>query len=178
MFESMRFAAVLGNARFPHDVDQWLSPLEVWRMAMNGGARALGLPDDLGEVTPGRLADLCILDEDTTYLTPLNRPVAQFVFSENGSSVDTVIVGGEIVVEGGKCTKIDEKAIRRKAREAVANSHSGNPELAKFADELSPHIVAAMKETLDEPFPVNRFAAPLRSGPCACGCAPTGFTCS
>lgn len=178
MFESMRFAAVLGNVRFPHDLERWLSPLEIWRMAMKGGAKALGLPNDLGEVTPGRLADLCILNEDTTYLTPLNRPVAQFVFSENGSSVDTVIVGGEIVVRGGQCTKIDERAIRRRARDAVAKDYPGNPDLAKLADELSPHIIEAMKETLDEPFPVNRFAAPLRSDRCTCGCAPTRIACS
>lgn len=173
MFESMRFAAVLGNVRFPHEVDRWLSPLEVWRMAMKGGARALGLPNELGEVAPGYLADLCLLDEDTTYLTPLNNPVAQFVFSENGSSVDTVIVGGKIVVQGGTCTMVDERDIRRRAREAVANNpYPGNPKLADLADDLSPHIIAAMQETLDEPFPVNRFAAPLHSDPCSCGCAP------
>jgi cytosine/adenosine deaminase-related metal-dependent hydrolase len=179
MFESMRFAAVVGNVRFPHDVERWLSPLEVWRMAMKGGARAMGLANDLGEVAPGRLADLCLLDEDTTYLTPLNNPVAQFVFSENGSSVDTVLVGGEIVVQGGKCTKVDEKEIRRRVREAVARTPlPANPKLAEMAEELSPHIIDAMKETLDVPFPVNRFAAPLRSDPCSCGCTPNGITCS
>lgn len=76
-----------------------------------------GLPGELGAVAPGyQAADLCLLNEDTTYLTPLNRPVASFVFSENGASVDTVIVGGEIVVQSGQCSKIDERAIRRRAR--------------------------------------------------------------
>ncbi len=128
-----------------------------------------GLPGELGAVAPGyQAADLCLLNEDTTYLTPLNRPVASFVFSENGARVDTVIVGGEIVVQSGQCTKIDERAIRRRAREAVVDAYPGNPALSKFADELSPHIVDAMKE----PFPVNRFAA------CGRGCSSSGLTCS
>jgi imidazolonepropionase-like amidohydrolase len=45
-------------------VESGLTPLEVLRSATVGGARALGLPDQVGEVEAGRLADLVILDAD------------------------------------------------------------------------------------------------------------------
>jgi imidazolonepropionase-like amidohydrolase len=45
-------------------VDAGLTPLEVLRSATVNGAKALGLPDDAGEIEVGRLADLVILDAD------------------------------------------------------------------------------------------------------------------
>jgi imidazolonepropionase-like amidohydrolase len=45
-------------------VESGLTPHEVLRSATVGGARALGLPDQVGEVEAGRLADLVILDAD------------------------------------------------------------------------------------------------------------------
>ncbi|MDE0212570.1 MAG: amidohydrolase, partial [Deltaproteobacteria bacterium] len=41
----------------------------------------------------------------------LNDVVTQLVFCENGSSVDTVLVNGEVVVEGGRLTKMDEAEV-------------------------------------------------------------------
>ncbi|HXK30799.1 MAG TPA: hypothetical protein VJ646_21335 [Candidatus Binatia bacterium] len=40
------------------------------------------------------------------------------VFCENGSGVDTVIVNGEIVVEGGRLTNVDEQEVLRLAKQA------------------------------------------------------------
>jgi hypothetical protein len=48
-------------------------------------------------------------------LLPLNDAIGQLVFSENGSSVATVIVAGETVVESGHLTKIDEDRIYSEA---------------------------------------------------------------
>jgi imidazolonepropionase-like amidohydrolase len=45
-------------------VDAGLTPLEVLRSATVNGARALGLAGEAGEIAPGRLADLVILDAD------------------------------------------------------------------------------------------------------------------
>jgi 5-methylthioadenosine/S-adenosylhomocysteine deaminase len=43
---------------------------------------------------------------------------SQLVFCENGSGVDTVIVNGEVVVEGGRLTKVDEQEVLRLATQA------------------------------------------------------------
>jgi 5-methylthioadenosine/S-adenosylhomocysteine deaminase len=42
------------------------------------------------------------------------------VFCENGSSVDSVIANGEVVVERGRLTKVDEMEILRRAAQARA----------------------------------------------------------
>ena len=41
-----------------------LTPLQVLRSATVGGAIAMGMPNDLGTVAPGRIADLVVLDDD------------------------------------------------------------------------------------------------------------------
>jgi len=85
-------------------------------MATRNGARAFGL--DAGVLAPGKLADLVLLRRDTPAFTPLNDVMSQLVFCENGSGVDTVIVNGEIVVEGGRPTKVDEQEVLRLAAQA------------------------------------------------------------
>ena len=52
-----------------------------------------------------------LLKRDTPAFTPLNDVVTQLVFCENGSSVDTVLVNGEVVVDGGRLTKMDESEV-------------------------------------------------------------------
>jgi 5-methylthioadenosine/S-adenosylhomocysteine deaminase len=68
------------------------------------------------------LADLVLLRRDTLAFTPLNDVMGQLVFCENGSSVDTVIVNGEVVVRSGRATKVDENevlAVATKSRERL-----------------------------------------------------------
>jgi cytosine/adenosine deaminase-related metal-dependent hydrolase len=86
-------------------------------MATRGGAAALGLTGELGELKPGMLADLTLLRLDSSYFTPLNDAFRQLIYCENGSSVDTVIVDGKLVVENGMVLTVDEDAVLSEARE-------------------------------------------------------------
>jgi len=119
MFDAVRLAALIHN-QAGSDFNQWVTPLQALAMATRNGARALGL--DAGALAPGKLADLALLRRDTAAFTPLNDAVGQIVFCENGGDVDTVIVNGDIVVESGRCTKVDEKEVLEfalKARERL-----------------------------------------------------------
>jgi len=78
-------------------------------MATREGARAFGLP--VGILAPGRLADIVLLRRDTPSFTPLNNVLSQLALCENGSSVDTVFVDGELVVEKGRLTRRHEKEV-------------------------------------------------------------------
>jgi 5-methylthioadenosine/S-adenosylhomocysteine deaminase len=69
-------------------------------------------------LAPGKLADVVLLRLDTSAFTPLNDVMSQLVFCENGSSVDTVIINGEIVVEDGRLKKLDEKEVLSLAAKA------------------------------------------------------------
>ena len=108
MFDAMRLAALIHNTR-DHDYRHWITARQALSMTTRWGARAFGL--DCGVLEPGRLADVVLLNRDTPAFTPLNDVVTQLVFCENGSSVDTVLVNGEMVVEGGRLTKMDETEV-------------------------------------------------------------------
>ena len=101
-----------------NDVDDrlWPRASEFLHAATRQGARAIRRADDLGQLKVGAAADLCLLDLDTHAFTPLNDLQRQLVYCEDGSSVRTTIVDGEIVFEQGRITTVDEKALRAEAR--------------------------------------------------------------
>jgi 5-methylthioadenosine/S-adenosylhomocysteine deaminase len=115
MFDAMRLVALIHN-QAGTDFNQWVTPVQALSMATRNGARALGL--DAGVLAPGKLADVVLLKRDTPAFTPLNDVMNQLVFCENGSGVATVLVNGEIVVEGGRLTKVDEMVVLRLAGQA------------------------------------------------------------
>ena len=99
MFDALRLVALIHN-QAGTDFNHWVIPTQALAMATRNGARAFAL--DAGVLAPGKLADLVLLRLDTPAFTPLNDVMSQLAFCENGSSVDTVIVNGEVVVRGGR----------------------------------------------------------------------------
>ena len=115
MFDAVRLAALIHN-QAGSDFDEWVTPAQALAMATRNGARAFGL--DAGVLAPGKLADIVLLRRDQPAFTPLNDVMAQLVFCENGSGVDSVIVNGNFVVEGGRLTQVDEDEVLRRAEQA------------------------------------------------------------
>jgi 5-methylthioadenosine/S-adenosylhomocysteine deaminase len=110
MFEAMKLAALIHNLT-SRDYHEWISPLEAFRMGTTNAAKICGLEKEIGSVGEGKFADLVLLKKRSYSLLPLNDAIGQLVFSENGSSVATVIAAGDVVVESGRLTKIDEDKI-------------------------------------------------------------------
>lgn len=94
-----------------------VSAVEALKMATLHGAQALGFGDGLGEIAPGKKADLAILDLDCPEFTPLNDPVSQLTYAADGSEVETVIIEGEIVMENRHFRRIDEERVMYEVRE-------------------------------------------------------------
>ncbi len=115
MFDAIRLAGLIHN-QAGTDFNQWMSPVQALAMATRNGARAFGI--DAGVLAPGKLADIVLLRRDTTAFTPLNDVIAQLVFCENGSDVESVFVNGELVVDAGHATKVDESEVLRLATQA------------------------------------------------------------
>ena len=84
------------------------------------GAKAIGREDELGVIVPGALADLLLVDMERPHLSPRNDLIANLAYCGKASDVDTVFVGGEIVVEGGRLLTSDVRALCREAGERVA----------------------------------------------------------
>lgn len=93
-----------------------VSATDALKMSTVRGARALGFGDSLGEIAPGKKADLAILNLDCPEFTPLNNPVSQLTYAADGSEVETVIIGGEIVMENRHFRKIDEERVMYEVR--------------------------------------------------------------
>jgi len=79
---------------------------EGFAIATKGGAAAMGR-DDIGEISPGKIADLVILDLDCPNMQPINNPMSALAYSTNGSEVETVIVKGKLLMENREFLTID-----------------------------------------------------------------------
>jgi 5-methylthioadenosine/S-adenosylhomocysteine deaminase len=94
---------------------------EALELATREGARYLGI--DAGVIEPGKLADIAVVDMDASHVVPVHRVVASLAYTVTGRDVRMTIVGGEVVYEDGRCTKVDEGAVvdeaRVRARELV-----------------------------------------------------------
>ena len=158
MFEALRFAALLSKVRSP-DYPGWLTAEQTLRMATTGGAHALGLGDRLGQVAPGYLADLVLVNLDSIYLRPLNHAARQLVFCETGGGVETVLVGGRVVVEGGRVLTVDETQLKRKVQIAADRPREQNRGEWALADRLAPIVGRVCRALAREHYPLNRYGS-------------------
>lgn len=96
MFEAMRQAAFLQKVVRN---DPTAAPASlVLDMATRQGAKALGMADTLGQLTPGRRADVIIVDTTQPHLQPMFDPVAQIVYAAKAGDVRTTVVNGRVVM--------------------------------------------------------------------------------
>src|SRR6185503_18339686 len=66
------------------------------------GAHVAGLESRTGSLTPGKRADVVLLDATAINVAPVIDPVAAVTLAADVSNVDTVIVNGEVKKRGGK----------------------------------------------------------------------------
>jgi len=78
------------------------------------GARALLMEDQIGSLSVGKKADLVLFDTLHIEWQPLLHPLNNLIYSVSGHSVDTVLIEGEVVLERGRFTRIDEHEIYKK----------------------------------------------------------------
>ena len=65
-------------------------------------ARALRLDRKVGTLTPGKQADLIVVRRDGLHIASAQDPVQAVVSYAQSSDVDTVMVAGRVVKEGGR----------------------------------------------------------------------------
>jgi 5-methylthioadenosine/S-adenosylhomocysteine deaminase len=120
MIEVMRWALGCGRLQEVHVSDFW-QPSTVLEMATMGGARAMGLENEIGSLEVGKKADMVILDFRRPHLVPLIDPLANLVHTAQGRDVECVIVDGRVVVQNGRLLFVDQGEILRNAQSAAEN---------------------------------------------------------
>lgn len=135
MFDQMKMAAVMRRCSVT-EFESWITAKEAFAMATTGGAKVLGIR--AGRIAPGYLADICILKPGTR-MWPAIELVQNLVYSENGRSVDTVLVSGEVLLEGGRSLRIDESKLARQARNLAAKVQEAREKWA--ARKRTPEVI-------------------------------------
>jgi 5-methylthioadenosine/S-adenosylhomocysteine deaminase len=76
-----------------------------------GSARALGMAEQIGSLQPGKKADLIMVNLQRAHVQPYYGTLAGLFYTAYPSDVDTVMVDGRTVVEGGRITTVDEATV-------------------------------------------------------------------
>lgn len=117
MFEAMRMAALTARA-CTVDFERWPTSADIFAMATSESAKLLALPK-IGRIAPGCKADIVFLDSGDLNYVPLNNFLTQLVFCESGSAVDSVMIGGHMVLDRGRFTTVDVVKIASDVQRAV-----------------------------------------------------------
>ena len=113
-FEVMRGAWMIHKA---YEQDPQVMPADVvFKMATSMGAKAVGF-DEVGSLEVGKLADVIVLDTDTS--TPINKHNVydQIVLYRNPCDVKHVMCDGKWLKWDGKLTTLDKDAVRKECSE-------------------------------------------------------------
>jgi 5-methylthioadenosine/S-adenosylhomocysteine deaminase len=132
--------AILGSERGRKHQEAWDADLDglvaspglitsrdVLSWATIGGAQVAGIADRTGSLTPGKKADIVIIDGSAVNVAPIIDPVGAVVCAADTANVKTVIVDGRILKEDFKL-----KAPLASPRKAVESSRDYL--VSKFGD--------------------------------------------
>ncbi|MBY9078675.1 5'-deoxyadenosine deaminase [Paenibacillus sp. HN-1] len=118
MFGEMRMAALIQK---PKHGPTAMDARTVFRMATIGGAKAVGLEDEIGSLEVGKKADLAILNLNNFHTFPSYDvdPVSRIVYSATRSDVESTIINGKLVMERGVMKTIDKDTVLREADASI-----------------------------------------------------------
>lgn len=100
------------------DVPELATTRDVLRWATVNGARDLGLADRVGTLTPGKEADILILDAEAINVAPLNNVPGAVVSLMERSNVESVIVAGAVRKWQGQLLDVDLQRLRTQLEES------------------------------------------------------------
>jgi 5-methylthioadenosine/S-adenosylhomocysteine deaminase len=151
-----------GNIALGSDSANWSNDFDLWRqanlavltareahgdrtyliaedgifMATRGGARAAGMEDRIGSIEPGKRADIVIHSLNRPEMIPSASMLRNLFYASRSKSVRTVIVNGRVVLDDGKFTTVDERALLKEIDAAAAGL------LARMGCRSVPNAVA------------------------------------
>jgi 5-methylthioadenosine/S-adenosylhomocysteine deaminase len=160
MHTVMGSAAGLSKVR-EADFEQWINAGEVFAAATLAGGRALGFGEALGRIDVGCIADLAGYRLDAVSLLPLNDPLRQLVYGERGEGVDFIIVDGELAMQDGALTGIDEHAIAEEIGREHALLAPRFAENERAIEPIRESMARIYRRSLQESIAADTFAARL-----------------
>jgi 5-methylthioadenosine/S-adenosylhomocysteine deaminase len=130
------------------------APGDVFRMATENGAHTTSFGERIGAIRPGRAADIVLArwaQLAYPYLDPEVPIVDALIHRAKSAGVDTVLIGGEAVLEGGRFTRVDEADVLATLARSLATGPSDEERsFRETAERLLPHVRAFYRGYLDD----------------------------
>ena len=138
MVNEMRWGAIIAKIV---DIDSvGGTARDLFNSATIQGADALGR-QDLGRIQVGAKADLILVNLESIRMSPVRDPIRNLVYGATDEDVDTVIVDGKTVVEGGVVLGLDEHRLAvdlQKIGDHFIDAIPGRNREGKTHDMISP----------------------------------------
>ena len=119
MFAIMKAIQNIENGRARDEFE--ITARRVLELATIDGARSMGIDDIVGSLTPGKRADLIMVDTRAVNLAVRTEPAHLLVEAAQPANVDTVMIDGRIVKRGGRLTRLDVGEVVDAAAQASAD---------------------------------------------------------
>lgn len=149
MLADLKVAALAQKARYRDPAA--ITAEQVLELATIGGARAIGMEDEIGSLEVGKKADLVVIDLTAPHLVPRQSVASVLVYQAHGTEVETVVVDGRIVLEDRRVPWLDaadERDLAARAQEASERvAREAQLPVRDDATWRSPAGVAAVSRT-------------------------------
>lgn len=122
MVSDMKFAALAQKVRYQSSAA--ITAEKVLEMATIDGARAVGLEDEIGSIEVSKKADLIMFDLRHPQCVPCYSIPSVLVYQAYGTEVDTVVIDGQVLMEGRRLIRLDEQQERELVDQAQRASEA------------------------------------------------------
>ena len=121
-FAELRLLALLQKGALGPEA---LPAAQALQIATLGGAKALGLGDQIGSLSVGKQADVVVVGQHAPGQLPEHDPVSLLVYGTQGSDVRHVLVDGELLVKNGELQARTGLDVERLRAHCAERSHHG-----------------------------------------------------
>jgi len=124
--EEMRLVSKIHRLSSHRLDSEHLLPENCFQMGTQNGADVLGFADQVGTLKKGKKADIVLVDlkrMSEPFLYPELNPIDLLIYRGRGLDVETVLVGGEVLLQNRRLTRIDRQEVIRKLRESMAKEY-------------------------------------------------------
>ncbi|MDJ1501631.1 amidohydrolase family protein [Xanthocytophaga agilis] len=127
IFTEMRVAfslqrAFAQNKRYngEENIPQPVTSYALLEAATIHGSEIAGFGNVSGSITPGKSADLILIDTNAVNIFPSNDAIGTVVHAADRSNVHTVMIAGKMVKSKGKLIGVNLEQLKQRAEESVA----------------------------------------------------------
>ena len=157
IFEAMKLFTYLAAVSNPEEGPP--NAIDALHAATIGGAHTAGLAQEMGEIRPGMLADIVVLDANDPTYVPFNSAARQIVYGESGRGVETVIVAGRVVMRDRVIQTVNEPALRAELGQVLPQFRKDAEVVNTRTARLRPYILESDRKMWSQNVGMDRYVS-------------------